>query len=222
MAAAFVLLPATALAQDDAVSLDEEEDSGQVELDEEAPPAPTRTAPVRKSEAAVVATAGQMSEGAAAAKRLFDGKKMERSGRQPCMAWWSASPTTTRATSNLRSITWRSPYNRLKFYQASYAIFGAIAANDSHIKFKETLLWLAKLATQLPEPADIIERVGKYSDRQVARFKNSEQRDLYWQLNYMLGRYKYRNREYKERNCLVPEGRQEQLVLRKIPLFYGH
>ncbi|HMR80943.1 MAG TPA: hypothetical protein PKD61_37790, partial [Polyangiaceae bacterium] len=47
-------------------------------------------------------------------------------------------------------------------------------------------------------PADIIERVGKYSDEEVARFNNEQQRDLYWQLNYMLGRYKYRNRQYEE------------------------
>src|SRR5690606_807883 len=87
---------------------------------------------------------------------------------------------------------------RLKFYQASYAIFSVIADNPAHLKFKETLLWLAKLATQLPEPADIIERVGKYSDDQVARFDNAQQADLYWQLNHMLGRYKYRNRQYEE------------------------
>src|SRR5690606_9685895 len=49
-----------------------------------------------------------------------------------------------------------------------------------------------------PEPADIIERVGKYSDSQVARFNNPQQRDLYWQLNYMLGRYKYRNRQFND------------------------
>ena len=39
-----------------------------------------------------------------------------------------------------------------------------IADKPNHLKFNETLLWLAKLATQLPEPADIIERVGKYND----------------------------------------------------------
>src|SRR5690606_40484590 len=87
---------------------------------------------------------------------------------------------------------------RLKCYPSSYSLFSLIADNKNHLKFKETLLWLAKLATQLPEPADIIERVGKYSDSQVARFNNPQQRDLYWQLNYMLGRYKYRNRQFND------------------------
>ena len=50
----------------------------------------------------------------------------------------------------------------------------------------------------LPEPADIIERVGKYSEEHVAKFNNDEQRELYWQLNYLLGRYRYRNGKYPE------------------------
>jgi len=59
-------------------------------------------------------------------------------------------------------------------------------------------LWLARLATQLPEPADIVERVGKYDSEEIERFKNPQQQALYWQLNYLLGRYKYRARSYAE------------------------
>jgi tetratricopeptide (TPR) repeat protein len=43
----------------------------------------------------------------------------------------------------------------------------------------------------LPEPSGIIDSVGKYSREQVKRFDNPQQRALYWQLNYMLGRFKY-------------------------------
>lgn len=139
--------------------------------------------------------AGQMTEEAAAAKKLFDRER-----------WSEAALALYRV---VNGETGDDPGNkqlaqyylaiclyRLKFYQSSYAIFSVIADNNNHLKFKETLLWLAKLATQLPEPADIIERVGKYSDAEIARFNNPQQRDLYWQLNYLLGRYKYRNREY--------------------------
>jgi hypothetical protein len=141
--------------------------------------------------------AGQMTEAAAKAKKLFDRER-----------WNEASLSLYRVVTGE---TGDDPGNqqlaqyylaialyRLKFYQASYQMFWQIADNPNHLKFKETLLWLAKLATQLPEPADIIERVGKYSDTQIARFDNAQQRDLYWQLNYMLGRYKYRNRQYQE------------------------
>jgi len=131
-----------------------------------------------------------MTEEAATAKRLFDGER-----------WSEAALGLYRV---YKGETGDDPGNRqmaqyhlaialyrLKFYQASYGIFSEIADKPNHLKFNETLLWLSKLATQLPEPADIIERVGKYTSDAIARFKNPQQIDLYWQLNYLLGRYKY-------------------------------
>jgi len=142
-------------------------------------------------------TAGQMTEEAAQGKRLFDAER-----------WSEAALVLKRVvdgeTGDDEGNKQIAQYHlaialyRLQFYQASYGIFSSIADKTSHLKFNETLLWLSKLATQLPEPADIIERVGKYKTDQVARFNNPQQRDLYWQLNYLLGRYKYRNRNYEE------------------------
>ena len=142
-------------------------------------------------------TAGQMTEEAAQGKRLFDAER-----------WSEAALVLKRVvdgeTGDDEGNKQIAQYHlaiclyRLQFYQASYGIFSAVADKANHIKFNETLLWLAKLATQLPEPADIIERVGKYKNDQIARFNNPQQRDLYWQLNYLLGRYKYRNRNYEE------------------------
>jgi hypothetical protein len=142
-------------------------------------------------------TAGQMTEEGAQGKRLFDAER-----------WSEAALVLKRVvdgdTGDDEGNKQIAQYHlaialyRLQFYQASYAIFSQIADKTNHLKFNETLLWLSKLATQLPEPADIIERVGKYKTEQVARFNNPQQRDLYWQLNYLLGRYKYRNRNYEE------------------------
>ena len=142
-------------------------------------------------------TAGQMTEEAAQGKRLFDAER-----------WSEAALVLKRVvdgeTGDDEGNKQIAQYHlaiclyRLQFYQASYGIFSAVADKANHLKFNETLLWLAKLATQLPEPADIIERVGKYKNEQIARFNNPQQRDLYWQLNYLLGRYKYRNRNYEE------------------------
>ena len=142
-------------------------------------------------------TAGQMTEQAAAAKKLFD---KERWSEAALALHRVVSGETGDDAGNKQLAEYYLAISlyRLKFYQASYAIFSTIADNRNHLKFSETLLWLAKLATQLPEPADIIERVGKYTDEQVGRFDNAQQADLYWQLNYMLGRYKYRNRQYEE------------------------
>jgi hypothetical protein len=157
-----VVTPSDAAAQevmdlDEEAKKMEEAETGVVDLDEDAP---EETGPV---------AAGQMTEQAAAAKKLFDREK-----------WADAALALYRVVAGE---TGDDPGNqqlaqyylaialyRLKFYQASYAIFSVIADNRNHIKFNETLLWLAKLATQLPEPADIIERVGKYTEDQLARF----------------------------------------------------
>jgi tetratricopeptide (TPR) repeat protein len=142
-------------------------------------------------------TAGQMSEEAAQGKRLFDAERWS----EAALILKRVIDGETKDDEGNKQI---AQYHlaiclyRLQFYQASYGIFSAIADKPNHLKFNETLLWLSKLATQLPEPADIIERVGKYKTDQIARFNNPQQRDLYWQLNYLLGRYKYRNRNYEE------------------------
>jgi tetratricopeptide (TPR) repeat protein len=143
------------------------------------------------------AAAGQMTEEAAAAKRLFD---KDRYAEAAVSLYRVVAGETGDDPGNQQLSQYYLAVSlyKLKFYQASYALFSLISMQKTHLKFRETLLWLAKLATQLPEPADIIERVGKYSDEEVARFNNPQQKDLFWQLNYMLGRYKYRNRDYED------------------------
>src|SRR5258706_8008503 len=143
------------------------------------------------------AAAGQMTEEAAAAKKLFD---KDRYAEAAVALYRVIAGQTGDDPGNQQLAQYYLAVSlyKLKFYQASYALFSLISMTKNHLKFRETLLWLAKLATQLPEPADIIERVGKYSDEEVARFNNPQQKELYWQLNYMLGRYKYRNRQYED------------------------
>lgn len=141
--------------------------------------------------------AGDMTDEMAAAKRAFDQKRWPEAaqGMFRVVAGETGDDPGNRQLAEYYLAV--SLYN-LKFFQASYAIFGVIAENPNHLRFGETLLWLAKLATDLPEPADIIARIGKYGDEHLARFDNKDQRDLYWQLNYMLGRYKYRQGDYEE------------------------
>jgi hypothetical protein len=173
--------------------------SNDIELDEPAPaakPGAPGTA-ARPADNSPPPQAGQMTEQAAQAKRLFDGEKWT----DAALALYRVYKGETgddEGNKQLAQYHLAIALYRLKFYQASYGIFSEIADKPNHLKFNETLLWLSKLATDLPEPADIVERVGKYNDEQIARFDNPNQRDLYWQLNYLLGRYKYRNRQYED------------------------
>jgi tetratricopeptide (TPR) repeat protein len=87
----------------------------------------------------------------------------------------------------------------LHFYQSALAIFDEITqAGPGHIYFGQTLQWLAQLATQLPEPAGIIEKVGRYGVEQLDQFNTSENAELYNQLLYLMGRFKYQQGEFEE------------------------
>ena len=85
----------------------------------------------------------------------------------------------------------------LEYYQASYTYFYEIAKSPKHLDFEKTLGWLARLATQLPEPADIIGHLGKYADEQVAATAKGSP-ELLAQLNYLYGRYKYRKNDFEK------------------------
>ena len=166
-----------------------------VDLDaDQPPPKPKAT---KAADSGRVSPPGQPSEAASEAKRLYEGEK-----------WWDAAQALFRVSTGetgddegnkeIAQFNLAKALYKLKFFQAAYSIFSEIADKPNHQKYNETLLWLAKLATDLPEPADIIERVGKYNEDHVAKFNNNEQQELYWQLNYLLGRYRYRNGAYPE------------------------
>lgn len=167
-----------AMAQD-VIDLDEDEDA-EPEL---APSRPTQ--------------AGPMSSQAAKAKQLFDAEQWEPAA---LALFEVASGGTQDDAGNQQLAQYYLSISlfQMKLYQASFALFGLVSQNRNHIKFAEALLWLAKLATELPEPADVIEQVGHYSGRELGAFDNDKQKDLFYQVSYMLGRYKYRNQQFEE------------------------
>jgi Flp pilus assembly protein TadD len=139
----------------------------------------------------------QMTKEAARGQRLFErGSFVEAASVLRRVA--SGATGDAKATRQLAHYQLAIAFYRLRFYQASSALFSEIADDPRHLKFKETLPWLAKLSIDLPEPSGIIERVGKYSSEDLARYDNPAQRDLYFELNFLLGRYKFRNHNYEE------------------------
>lgn len=93
-----------------------------------------------------------------------------------------------------------------KLHQSAFRIFGEIADQPMHGKHEEALVWLGRLSMHLPEPADVIERVGKYEEAAIdaarqralrATTSSTESPLFYSELDYLLGRYKYRNRDFE-------------------------
>ena len=58
----------------------------------------------------------------------------------------------------------------LEYYQSALSVFDEISqVGKAHLFFDQTLQWLAQLASQLPEPAGIIEKVGRYDVSEVSQ-----------------------------------------------------
>ena len=111
----------------------------------------------------------------------------------------------------------------LRFYQSALAVFDEIVdfQNGRHLYFGSTLQWLAQLASQLPEPANIIGRVGKYSAEQLNQFNNAESRDLYNQLLFLLGRAKYSEGNFEEAVNLFGQVQRESSYYVQARFFMG-
>ncbi len=85
----------------------------------------------------------------------------------------------------------------LHYYQSALALFDEISEQGrKHLFFDQTLQWLAQLASQLPEPAGIIDKIGRFGVDQLEQFNNADNADLYNQLLYLMGRSKYNQGEF--------------------------
>jgi len=83
--------------------------------------------------------------------------------------------------------------HELGLRQASYARFAAIARQPGHARHAEALPWLAALALELGEAADVEESVGRYGEEAIDAIADDQTR---WTLDYLLARYAYRNHGY--------------------------
>lgn len=166
------LLPVGAAAQDMAFSIDE---TGQ-------PPAPPAEGPP--------------SEALANALRLY---QQERYPEAAVQFQRVVEGETQDAPANVQKAQFflgKCLYH-MRYYQSALAIFDEIGQQgQGHLYFAQTLQWLAQLASQLPEPAGIIEKVGRYGVDQLEQFNTGESRELYNQLLFLMGRFKYNQGEF--------------------------
>lgn len=87
----------------------------------------------------------------------------------------------------------------LRYYQSALAVFDEISEQGrNNLFFDQTLQWLAQLGSQLPEPAGIIDKIGRFGVDQLEQFNTADNADLYNQLLYLMGRSKYNQGEFEQ------------------------
>jgi hypothetical protein len=132
-------------------------------------------------------TAGQMTEEAAQAKRLFDAEHWE----QAVLAFDRviSGDTGDDEGNKQLAVYYRAIalHHGARTHEAASA-FLAIAAQPKHLKHPETLLWLVKLAQA--EPA-VVHGFRFYDAQQAARFDNEQQREVYDGALFLLARERF-------------------------------
>jgi tetratricopeptide (TPR) repeat protein len=163
---------------------------------------------------------GQETERAAGAHALFaDGRWEEAAVALEAVA--SAQTGDARPVVDVAEFELAVSLYQLGYLQASYARFSLVSSRPDHARFREALPWLALLATRLPEPANVIERIGHYDEKLLAAFDTDAQRPLFWQLDYLLGRYEYTARDYERAIALLGRVAPESEYYVKAKFFEG-
>jgi TolA-binding protein len=110
----------------------------------------------------------------------------------------------------------------LRYYQSALAVFDEISEmGRNHLFFDQTLQWLAQLGSQLPEPAGIIDKIGRFGVDQLEQFNTADNADLYNQLLYLMGRSKYNQGEFDQAIELFKQVDRENKWYVKARFFEG-
>lgn len=146
--------------------------------------------------AARPAKSGPPSEPLANALRLY---KQEKHAEAAVQFQRVVEGETQDAPANVQKAQFflgKSLYH-LGYYQSALSVFDEISESGrNHQFFDQTLQWLAQLASQLPEPAGIIDKIGRFGVDQLEQFNTADNADLYNQLLYLMGRSKYNQGEF--------------------------
>jgi hypothetical protein len=130
--------------------------------------------------------AGQMTEEAAQAKRLFDGEHW-KDALTSLERVWNGDTGDDEGNRQLAEYHRAIALYRLGRMTESYAAFRAIATKRSHLKRHETLLWLVKFAH---DHADLLALAdfAAYDVEDAKRFDNAMQGEIFAIAAYLLGR----------------------------------
>jgi hypothetical protein len=130
---------------------------------------------------------GQMTEEAARAKRLYDAERWDEVVAALARV---ASGATGDDQGNRELAQYHMAIALYRAHRVREAavVFAEMARDRGHLKHNETVLWIYKLAPDAPE---LVRSLVAYDDEEVSRFNNANQREVYWGLNYLVGRERY-------------------------------
>ncbi|MGB5810592.1 MAG: hypothetical protein WBG86_08690 [Polyangiales bacterium] len=150
------------------------------------------------------AKVGKPSKKMAEATQSFEAKKYESAamGFERVVAGKSKDGRGQRQTAQFMLA--KTLY-AMGFYQSSLTVFDEISEQGpAHLYFGDTLEWLGKLSTKLPEASGIIEIVGRYGVGALGVFKEKDP-ELYNQLLYLMGRHLYDQASFRQAIDLFQE-----------------
>jgi hypothetical protein len=149
-----------------------------------------------QSAPATPAAGGPPSEALGNALRLYTQERYQEASVQFQRVVEGETPDAPANVQKAQFFLGKSLYH-LHYYQSALAVFDEISEQGrAHTFFDQTLQWLAQLASQLPEPAGIIDKIGRFGVEQLDQFNSPENADLYNQLLYLMGRSKYNQGEF--------------------------
>lgn len=139
---------------------------------------------------------GPPSEALGNALRLYTQERYQEAAVQFQRVVEGETPDAPANVQKAQFFLGKSLYH-LHYYQSALAVFDEVSEQGrAHTFFDQTLQWLAQLASQLPEPAGIIDKIGRFGVEQLDQFNSPENADLYNQLLYLMGRSKYNQGEF--------------------------
>jgi hypothetical protein len=134
--------------------------------------ASTTISPAAEAAPEEVAQAGQMTDRAAAAKRAFD--RWDWATARPALEAVAAGHTADDA-GNRQIAAYHAAIAsyQLGDFEHAAAVLGAIARTPSHLKFRESLLWLVLLASEPRACAAASDAIARYDvEDPMMRFEN--------------------------------------------------
>lgn len=147
-----------------------------------------------------------MTEQAAQAKRLFDGERWKEA--ESAMKRVANGETgDDEGNQQLAEYHLAIVLYRLTRFEESAARLRKISRNPGHLKFREVLLWIVKLARTEPRMVRV-DDLALYTPEEIAYFDNPSQREIFGAASYLVGLERYDEGNLSEAQKLLENAKR--------------